>query len=157
MLEFRHTALLAFDIDGTLTDATTWWAGPELGWQQRYSIRDGEAILRIAERIPVVPLSRNKTEAARQRMLGLQRDIRWLGVSDKVFALEALAQAFDVAPETIAFVGDGPDDAAVFDRVGLGIAVADAHPIARARAHVILESRGGHRVIEEIEQRMLTE
>ena len=40
---FADVALVAFDIDGTLTDATTRWAGESIGWVQRYSVRDGEA------------------------------------------------------------------------------------------------------------------
>ena len=32
--------LIAFDIDGTLTDADTWWGGEDRGWLQRYSVRD---------------------------------------------------------------------------------------------------------------------
>src|SRR5688572_29329026 len=62
VLRFADAELLSFDIDGTLTDATTWWAGPESGWVQRYSVRDGEALLRIRQRRIVVPLSRNRTK-----------------------------------------------------------------------------------------------
>ena len=67
MPDLAQAALLAFDIDGTLTDATTWWGGPELGWLQRYSVRDGEALLRIKKRIPVVPLSSGTGSHGRPR------------------------------------------------------------------------------------------
>lgn len=151
MLALRDAGLLAFDIDGTLTDATTWWAGEAVGWTQRYSVRDGEAMLRMAKTLPVVPLSRNKTEAARRRMEGLRRDLRWLGVTDKLAALDEICTAYAIKPEHVVFVGDGPDDAAVFAQVGLGLAVADAHPTALASAHRVLERRGGERVMEAIE------
>lgn len=154
MLNFADATLFAFDIDGTLTDATTWWAGPELGWQQRYSVRDGEALLRIRARIPVVPLSRNKTQAAAVRMRGLGMELRWLGVSDKLAALDEICSNYGVVPGRICFVGDGPDDAEVFARIGLGCAVADAHPAALEAAAVVLDAPGGGRAIEEIELRM---
>lgn len=157
MLPFRDIALLAFDIDGTLTDGTTWWGGEQRGWLQRYSVRDGEAILRLKHRLPVLPLSRNKTLAARVRMEGLGLDTRWLGVSDKIPALVALCDAYGVSPEQIAFLGDGPDDALVFARVGLGCAVADAHPSALSAAHVVLRSAGGARAMEELEALTLQE
>lgn len=146
--------LLAFDIDGTLTDATTWWGGEARGWLQRYSVRDGEALLRLRADRHVLPLSRNKTASAAERMSGLGFDGRWLGVSDKVGSVRQICREYQVDTEAIAFVGDGPDDAAVFEHVGLGYAVADAHPQARAAAHVVLDSRGGQRVIEEIELRL---
>ncbi|MGH1343977.1 MAG: HAD hydrolase family protein [Nannocystales bacterium] len=154
MPDLAQAALLAFDIDGTLTDATTWWGGPELGWLQRYSVRDGEALLRIKRRIPTVPLSRNKTLAARVRMEGLGMDTRWVGTSDKIASLEEICDAFGVTPERVCHIGDGPDDADVFEAVGYGVAVADAHPIALEAAAVVLDAAGGARAIEELDLRM---
>lgn len=146
--------LIAFDIDGTLTDATTWWGGPERGWLQRYSVRDGEALLRLRADRHVLPLSRNRTASAAERMSALGLDARWLGVSDKLSSLRQICFEYQVERAEICFVGDGPDDAAVFAEVGLGLAVADAHPDALAAAHVVLAARGGRRVMEEIELRL---
>lgn len=154
MVDLPAVALLAFDIDGTLTDATTWWGGEAVGWVQRYSVRDGEAILRMAKRVPVLPLSRNQTEAARERMTRLALDARWLGVSDKLTAIPEICREYRIDPRAIAFVGDGIDDAQVFARVGRGFAVADAHPHALVAAHQVLDARGGHRVMEELELRL---
>ncbi|MEM7156993.1 MAG: HAD hydrolase family protein [Myxococcota bacterium] len=146
--------LFAFDIDGTLTDATTWWGGESRGWLQRYSVRDGEALKRLAADRHVLPLSRNKTDSAAQRMRGLGFDSRWLGVSDKVASIREICREYQVDAREIAFVGDGPDDAVVFPEVGLGFAVADAHPEALQAAHVVLDSPGGGRAVEEIELRL---
>jgi len=145
--------LLTFDIDGTLTDATTWWAGEAAGWIQRYSVRDGEALLRLAGGgLPVVPLSRNKTAAARRRMEHLRCAVDWLGVSDKIAALEQIRARYGgVAWDRILHIGDGIDDAVVFERVGVAVAVADAHAEAIERASLVLRSPGGARAIEELE------
>lgn len=145
--------LLTFDIDGTLTDATTWWAGEPVGWVQRYSVRDGEALLRLARAgVTIVPLSRNKTESARRRVEHLGCATDWLGVSDKIAALEQIRERYGgVTARRILHVGDGLDDAPVFEQVGLGVAVGDAHPGAIAAAHLVLEAVGGARAIEEIE------
>src|SRR5688572_8925853 len=99
MLRFQDIELLAFDIDGTLTDGTTWWGGEPTGWVQRYSVRDGEALLRLQARLPVVPLSRNKTEAARERMRRLGMTVRWVGVTDKVVALQDICDEHGVSPD----------------------------------------------------------
>ncbi len=146
--------LVAFDIDGTLTDATTWWGGPERGWLQRYSVRDGEAILRLRAERHVLPLSRNRTTSAAERMAGLGLDARWLGVKDKLESLRQICGEYQVDRADVCFVGDGPDDAAVLTEVGLGLAVADAHPAALAAAHVVLAARGGQRAMEEVELRL---
>jgi len=151
---FADVALVAFDIDGTLTDATTWWAGETVGWVQRYSVRDGEAILRLKQRLPVLPISRNLTASARERIRLLGLDARWLGVADKLDALAQVCREYVVEPQRVCFVGDGIDDAEVFECVGLGCAVADAHPKAIAAARVVLSSKGGDRAIEELERRL---
>lgn len=145
--------LLTFDIDGTLTDATTWWAGEAAGWVQRYSVRDGEALLRIARAgLTVVPLSRNKTASARRRVEHLGCATDWLGVSDKIAAIEQIRERYGgVAASKVLHVGDGLDDAPVFEHVGLGVAVADAHPGALASARLVLQAVGGARAIEELE------
>jgi 3-deoxy-D-manno-octulosonate 8-phosphate phosphatase (KDO 8-P phosphatase) len=145
--------LLTFDIDGTLTDATTWWAGETAGWVQRYSVRDGEALLRMARAgLPVVPLSRNKTEAARRRVEHLGCSTQWLGVGDKLAALTEIRRLHgEVALDTVLHVGDGLDDTPVLEVVGLGVAVADAHPVALRAAQLVTRAAGGERVIEELE------
>lgn len=152
--EFSRVALIAFDIDGTLTDATTWWGGERNGWIQRYSVRDGEAIVRMRQRIPIMPLSRNKSASARERIALLGLDARWLGVRDKLEVLPEICREYAIDPAQICFVGDGLDDAAVFGHVGLGCAVADAHPHALAVAHLVLQARGGERAMEELELRL---
>lgn len=149
--------VVAFDIDGTLTDATTSWLGPELGWTQTYSTRDGEAILElVAAGLVVVPVSRNRTITARTRMEGLKLRLDWLGTTDKAASILEASTALDVPLAQFLFVGDGREDAAIFDRVGMGVAVRDAHPLAKARARWVLERAGGQRVMEEISEELLS-
>lgn len=153
---FASIDLFAFDIDGTLTDATTTWLGPDVGWTQTYSVRDGEALLRLVRAgIPAAPLSRNRTACARVRMEALGVRLDWLGVSDKLEALGAMAKAFGVPLDRVCFVGDGIEDAAIFAEVGLGCAVADAHPKALAAAAHVTRAKGGARVIEELADQIL--
>ena len=66
----------------------------------------------------------------------------------------SLSRKLERALDVVLFVGDGREDADVFEKVGLGCAVRDAHPVALAAAHVVLESRGGDRVMEEISLRI---
>ena len=153
---FNSVDLVAFDIDGTLTDGTTTWLGNEIGWTQTYSTRDGESMLRLVKiGLHVVPLSRNKTACARARMDALGLPLDWLGVADKVEGLRAIATRFVVAPERICYLGDGLEDASVFAMVGSSCAVADAHPRARAAASFVTRAKGGDRAFEEVALRIL--
>ena len=148
---FGRVALLAVDIDGTLTDGTLGWGGPEVGWTQRYTVRDGEAIVRLTRRgMAVVPLSRNASACARARMQHLGLPLRWVGVDDKWLGLQQILEAYRLAAEQLAYVGDGREDAPILRAVGLGCAVANAHPAARDAAAYVTQRVGGDGAIEEI-------
>lgn len=155
-LELSHVSLLGVDIDGTLTDGFLYWAGPEVGWTQRYGVRDGEALLRlIAAGVPVVPISRNRTACAKARMAGLGLSTQWVGVTDKLKALAEVAQAYDVPVAAMAYIGDGHEDAPILAQVGLGFAPSDAHDDARAAAAHVTQAPGGRSAVAEVVERLL--
>ena len=154
-LPWSRLRFLGFDIDGTLTDGTTTWLGPEVGWSQRYSTRDGEAFRRLREQgLSLVPISRNGTTVARERMQMLDMPLDWLGVTDKKAAFRAALDRFGATASEALYVGDGPDDVPLVTLAAVGCAVADGHPDVRRAADLTLTSRGGDRVIEEIELRL---
>jgi 3-deoxy-D-manno-octulosonate 8-phosphate phosphatase (KDO 8-P phosphatase) len=150
-VDFSAIALVLIDVDGTLTDAKTAWAGPATGWTQVFSIRDGESIKRLCQRgIPVVPLSRNATLSTRTRMEGLGVPLEWLGVADKAIAFQELRQRYAVPLERIAYVADGREDVPILNMVGFPIVVADAHKSVRAVAKYVTQARGGDHALEEV-------
>jgi 3-deoxy-D-manno-octulosonate 8-phosphate phosphatase (KDO 8-P phosphatase) len=148
---FADLRLLLLDIDGTLTNAKLYWGGPEVGWTQIFSVRDGESIRRLAARgLPVVPLSRNGTACARARMEGLGLCLDWVGISDKVAAFDELRERYGIAEEHIGYIADGREDVPILERVGYGCAVADGHPAARAAAFYVTKANGGDHAVEEV-------
>lgn len=143
--------LLAVDIDGCLTDGLLYWAGPDVGWTQRYAVRDGEAILRAAAAgLPVVPISRNRTACAKVRMQHLKLPLDWVGVADKLQALAEVQARYHVAADEVAYLGDGQEDAPILRAVGLAVSPPDAHPLAVAQAHYVTRAVGGRGVAEEL-------
>jgi YrbI family 3-deoxy-D-manno-octulosonate 8-phosphate phosphatase len=148
---FSDIDLLVVDIDGTLTDAKLTWAGPEIGFTQVFSVRDGESIRRLCQRgIPVVPLSRNATLCAKTRMQGLGLPCDWLGVHDKLVSFEALSAKYGVPVERIAYVADGREDVPIMKVVGFPIAVADAHKSVLDVARYRTRAKGGDHALEEV-------
>jgi 3-deoxy-D-manno-octulosonate 8-phosphate phosphatase (KDO 8-P phosphatase) len=148
---FLDIDLLVVDIDGTLTDAKLAWAGPEIGFTQIFSVRDGESIRRLCQRgIPVVPLSRNATLCAKTRMQGLGLPCEWLGVGDKLVAFESLCAQYGAPLERIAYVADGREDVPILKLVGFPIAVADAHRSVLDVARYVTRAKGGDHALEEV-------
>ena len=147
----RQVALFVCDIDGTLTDGTMTWLGPEHGWAQTYRYRDGDAIRQlIAAGVGFVPLSRNGSACAHTRMSALGLDTRWLGVDDKLPALQEILATFGLAPHQVLIMGDGTHDAALMPLVGVGVAVADAHPQAIQAARLVTRAAGGQGAVEAL-------
>jgi 3-deoxy-D-manno-octulosonate 8-phosphate phosphatase (KDO 8-P phosphatase) len=155
-LPFAAIRLLGVDIDGTLTDGFLYWAGPEVGWTQRYAVRDGEALLRlVAAGIQVVPISRNKTACAKARMQGLKLPISWVGVDDKVAALAEVAQKTGISPAQMAYIGDGYEDVPILGQVALGCVPQNGHAQARAAADYVTTAPGGQGAVEEVIEHLL--
>ena len=72
------------------------------------------------------------------------------GISDKGAALDALCGELGVAREELACVGDDTPDIPMFERAGIAVAVADAHPAATSRADWVTQARGGRGAVREI-------
>ncbi|PRP96122.1 HAD hydrolase family protein [Enhygromyxa salina] len=143
--------LLICDVDGTLTDGTTTWLGPDHGWSQTYRHRDGDAIRALmAAGVGFVPLSRNGSACARARMQALGLDTNWLGVDDKLAALRELLVAYGVSARKVLIMGDGTHDAELMPHVAVGVAVADAHSAAIRAARHVTKAGGGQGAVEEL-------
>jgi 3-deoxy-D-manno-octulosonate 8-phosphate phosphatase (KDO 8-P phosphatase) len=61
-----------------------------------------------------------------------------------------LKAAVGLTDEQIAYVGDDVMDLPVMRRVGLAIAVADAHPLVRQHAHWCTGTGGGRGAAREV-------
>lgn len=148
---WQSIELLSIDIDGTLTDGLLYWMGPDIGFTQRFAVRDGEAIVRLARQgMPIVPVSRNKTVCAKARMQGLKLPVDWVGVDDKEKAMREVCARYNVKPEAICYVGDGREDAPILAHVGVGVCVADGHPKTAAAAQYVTQAIGGRGACEEV-------
>jgi 3-deoxy-D-manno-octulosonate 8-phosphate phosphatase (KDO 8-P phosphatase) len=72
------------------------------------------------------------------------------GVKRKLDVFEELCARLDCPPDQMAYAGDDLLDLPVMRRVALAIAVADARPEVRARAHYVTAAPGGHGAVREI-------
>ncbi len=147
---FRGIKALLLDADGVLTDGSIIYDGG--GREVKvFSVRDGLGIRLLADAgIPVGILTGRSSPALRARCENLSVKHLWDGVSDKADFLAAVSRAFGAELPEICYVGDDLPDIPVMLRVGLPVAVADAHPEAIAAARAVTLARGGRGAVREV-------
>lgn len=148
--------LAVFDVDGVFTDGRLYYGarGEQL---KAFHVRDGHGIkllLRHGVRVAVISGRRSPAVALRMRELGIRHLFQ--GRDDKLAVLQKLLQQFKLAWNQVACVGDDLVDLPLFESAGLAVAVADAQPEVRARAHHVTRTRGGEGAVREVCDLLLT-
>ncbi len=145
----RRVRLVAFDVDGTLTDGRL-YIGPGGEAMKAFSVRDGFGLALLREagiRLAIVTARRSSIVDARAAELRFD-DVRQ-GVGDKAQALRALGVERGIALEDCAFVGDDWPDLQAMAIAGLAASVADAPASVRERAHWVSTLGAGHGAVRE--------
>lgn len=143
------------DFDGVHTDDTA-IVDADGGERVRVSREDGMGVslLRRAG-VPMLILSTEVNPVVRARADKLRVPVLH-GIDDKEEALRRWAQEQGIPLADIAYLGNDVNDLPALRIVGWPIAVADAHPLVRAEARVVLSRRGGDGAVRELVERVLS-
>ena len=146
----KKIKLLLLDVDGVLTDGRLYY-GPGGEVIKTFDVRDGYGLKLWHEagfRSGII--SGRNSDIVSFRAAELKMSFVYQGNDDKIAAFDELMKEAGVQTDEIAFVGDDTLDIPVFERVGLAIAVADAHEKVRSTAHYITKARGGRGAVREV-------
>ncbi len=135
--------LVAFDIDGTLTDGRLVFdsEGREL---KAFHSQDGMGIallVRHGFEVAFVTARESRIVEARGRELKVQHV--FTGEKNKAGCIRALAASLGLTLEQVAFMGDDLPDLEVMRLVGLAAIPADAHACVKPIAHFVAQKAGG--------------
>ena len=146
----RELQLLITDVDGVLTDGSIVYAGEECE-AKTFHVRDGSAVF-IASVIGlhIAVITARESAAVARRFEELPVFELRQGAFDKVGACLELQSQLGLEISQIAFLGDDLVDLAVIRHVGLGIAVADAHPRILEAADWVTSLAGGQGALREV-------
>jgi 3-deoxy-D-manno-octulosonate 8-phosphate phosphatase (KDO 8-P phosphatase) len=142
--------LVAFDVDGTLTDGRLWMTedGREI---KAFHVHDGLGIKRLREHgVEVALISARISRAVELRAEQLGIDHVYQGKQDKLSCFQDILRASGLPPEHACYVGDDLPDLPCMEISGLAVAVANARPEVAAVAHWKTSAEGGRGAAREI-------
>jgi 3-deoxy-D-manno-octulosonate 8-phosphate phosphatase (KDO 8-P phosphatase) len=142
--------LVIFDIDGVLTDGSL-FLGDDGQQYKAFNSKDGHGLKMLQQSgTPVAIITAKQSNVVKIRMDELGVKHVYQGQIHKVDALEKIMDELSVKPEHIAYVGDDVIDLPVMVRVGLPIAVADAHDFVKRHALWVTTHKGGRGAAREV-------
>ncbi len=147
--KLKQIRLLLLDVDGVLTAGEIVYS--DSGEQLKiFNVKDGLGIRLLKEAgLQVGIVTGRSGQALRHRCANLGIDLIFDGTQDKAQVLPTIEQRTGVAADRMAFIGDDLPDLAIMQRVGLAIAVADAHELVRNTAQVVTRASGGRGAVRE--------
>lgn len=148
--QLKHIEILLLDVDGVLTQGDIVYN--DNGEQIKcFNVKDGVGIRMLKKAGIQVGIITGRTAGAlRHRCENLGLDLVFEGVHDKAAALDRICADTGVSAAAAAFMGDDLPDLGIMKKVGLPIAVADAHEMVRDAARMVTSAEGGRGAVREI-------
>lgn len=135
--------LVIFDVDGVLTDGSL-FLGDDGQEYKAFNSRDGHGMKMLQRSGVMIGIITGRcSEVVRIRMESLGIAHVYQGRQEKLPAYEELCHMLGLQDHQVAYVGDDVVDLPIMRRVGLAIAVNDAHPLVLRHAHWQTPHAGG--------------
>ncbi|HEX4351521.1 MAG TPA: HAD hydrolase family protein, partial [Polyangiales bacterium] len=145
----RPIEALVMDFDGVLTDNRVW---VDQDGRESVACSRGDGLgleLLRARGLPMLVLSKEKNSVVAARCRKLNLEYRQ-GIDAKLDVLRSFCRERAIALERTIYVGNDVNDLECLAAVGCGVAVADAHPIAKRQAGLVLQAPGGLGAVREL-------
>ncbi len=145
----RRIRLIAFDIDGVMTDGTL-FLGDDGQEYKGFNSLDGHGLKMLKSTgVALAIITGRNSKVVENRALNLGIDIVHQGAHDKLAVYEALCRELNLACEETAYMGDDVVDLPVMRRAGLAITVPAAPEIVKAYSHFVTLREAGRGAARE--------
>jgi 3-deoxy-D-manno-octulosonate 8-phosphate phosphatase (KDO 8-P phosphatase) len=153
--KFSRIKLLAFDLDGVLTNGKL-IIMPDGEWIRQMDIKDGYALqhaVKAGLHVAVITGSSSSAVGKRLQKLGIQDYFE--NTSSKSAVLTSLSQKLNLQPEEVLFMGDDIPDLDAFKVAGCKVCPADAVQEVIAEADYISPLKGGHGCVRDVIEKVM--
>ena len=141
--------LIAFDVDGVMTDGTLFLAddGQEF---KGFNSLDGHGLKMLkGSGVQLAIITGRSSRVVELRASNLGIEIIHQGAHDKLAVYESLCRDLKLAYDTTAYMGDDVVDLPVMRRCGLAISVPAAPELVKAHSHLVTSRQAGHGAVRE--------
>lgn len=147
--KLKRIKLLLLDVDGVLTDGSIVY--DDKGVETKaFNTKDGLGIRMLIEAGVQVGIVTGRTsKALHHRCNNLGISLIFDRVRDKPDVLGRIMAQTGILAEQIAYVGDDLVDLPLMKKVGLSIAVGDAHEMVRENVDMVTAAKGGAGAVRE--------
>jgi 3-deoxy-D-manno-octulosonate 8-phosphate phosphatase (KDO 8-P phosphatase) len=141
--------LIAFDVDGVMTDGTLFLADDGQEYKGFNSL-DGHGLKMLkGSGVELAIITGRSSRVVEHRARNLGIEIVHQGAHDKLVVYEALCRDLDIAWESTAYMGDDVVDLPVMRRAGLAITVPAAPELVKAYSHYTTTREAGRGAVRE--------
>ncbi len=148
-MKAKKVRLLICDVDGVMTDGSLFF-GDDGQEYKAFNALDGHGIKMLQDSgVKVAIITGRTSNVVLHRMKNLGVGIIYQGQIDKLVGYQQLLDELKILPDEIAYIGDDVVDLPVMIRIGLSMAVANAHSLVKQNADFITENSGGHGAVRE--------
>lgn len=145
----RQVRLMAFDVDGVLTDGRLWY-GEHGEVVKGFNALDGHGLRLMKESgIAVALVTGREGPIVARRAAELGIALVQQGVRDKARAIAELAQEHGYGLAEVGYMGDDIIDLTALQRVGFAASVPNAPPYVSQVAHWVSSVPGGSGAVRE--------
>ncbi|TAM87735.1 MAG: phenylphosphate carboxylase subunit delta [Candidimonas sp.] len=145
----RAVRLMAFDVDGVLTDGSLWY-GENGEMLKRFNALDGHGLRLLGESGIVVALVTGREgPIISRRAADLGISIVHQGIRHKSETLEALARESGYGLDRVGYMGDDIVDLPAMQRAGFAASVPGAPAYVSQAAHWVASRGGGAGAVRE--------
>ena len=151
--------LLLMDVDGVLTDGKVYNVPDPTGAMAEtkgFDTQDGISLQWLSWKgLMSGVISGRVSPATEVRAKQCNMTYVYQGHIEKIPILEEILQKSGISARQVAYMGDDLTDVVVMNRIGLGIATANARPEVKRSAMYVTEKPGGQGAVREVVELLL--
>jgi 3-deoxy-D-manno-octulosonate 8-phosphate phosphatase (KDO 8-P phosphatase) len=150
LMQARNVKLMAFDVDGVLTDGTLYFTaqGDEM---KAFNSLDGHGLKMLADAgVMLAIITGRSSRAVQLRAQNLGIEMLLQGVQDKRGAMQELLEKLDLGFADAGYMGDDVVDLPLLSACGFSATVPNGHELLKSRVDYVARAAAGHGAVREV-------